>query len=276
MNIDHDSICAALRQTASEEILPLWRNLEAHQVELKRADDAVTDADRNCERVLGARLAALLPGSRVVGEEAVHADPSLLQALHGDAPVWILDPVDGTNNFATGEGPFAVMAALVLRGETLGAWIHDPVRESMLRAERGAGAYLDDAQLSLSAHAGAVDTIEGALSGKYLPEALRPAARKGAARLGRTWASGCAAFDYLTLVTGGCQFLFYYRTLAWDHAPGVLIANEAGAVTGRYDGSPYLPTSDATGLICACDQATWDTVRDTLLPAPPHTGGRPA
>ncbi|MFV8818600.1 inositol monophosphatase family protein [Haliea sp. E17] len=267
MNFDHDKICAAIVETAAQEIMPLWQNLESHQIELKQANDAVTVADRACEQVLSKRLAALLPGSLVIGEEAVHENPALLDALLGDAPVWVLDPLDGTNNFAAGDGPIATMVALVKKGETLGAWIHYPVRQQTLFAERGAGSWLDGERVSVSAYDGAMNAVSGAMSAKYLPQHLKAQALRGASSLGHHWASGCAGFDYLMLVTGNCQYLFYYRTLVWDHAPGVLIANEAGAVTGRYDGSPYRPEADGVGLICASDAAIWQELQRRTLPA---------
>ncbi len=266
MQIDHDRIRAIVEETAAQEITPLWQNLESHQIELKRANDAVTVADRACEKVLSERLSALIPGSLVVGEEGVHEDPSLLNALRGDAPVWVLDPLDGTNNFAAGDGPVATMVALVRQGETLGAWIHYPVRQQTLQAERGAGCWLDGERLRVEALDLPPKGISGAMSAKYLPEHLVDTALAGAASLGHHWASGCAGFDYLMLVTGNCQYLFYYRTLVWDHAPGVLMANEAGAVTGRFDGSPYRPEADGVGLICASNQGIWQEAQRNLLP----------
>ncbi len=267
MELPHDKIRAIIEETAAEEILPLWQNLESHQIELKRADDAVTVADRACEQVLARRLAGVLPGSVVIGEESVHETPALLDALTGDAPVWVLDPLDGTNNFAAGDGPIATMVALVQRGETLGAWIHYPVRQQTLWAERGAGCFLDGKPVRVHAFDGSSNAVSGAMSAKYLPAHLIDTAIAGASSVGHHWASGCAGFDYLMLVTGNCQYLFYYRTLVWDHAPGVLIANEAGAVTGRYDGSPYRPEADGVGLICASDRPLWDRLQRTLLPA---------
>lgn len=265
MNIDHDRVAGLLREAAAAEILPLWRNLHDHQVEEKQRDDVVTVADRACEAWLSERLQALVPQSLVVGEEAVHADPSLMAALESVRPVWIIDPLDGTNNFAAGEEPFAVMVCLVVNGETVAAWIYDPLGDSVLSAEKGAGARLDGEVIQLAAHHGPAASIDGALSMKYLPNAMQPTARTGASQLGKTLASGCAGYDYRAIATGVYKFQFYYRTLPWDHAPGALIVEEAGGVARRYDGSRYRPEADGTGLITACDPQTWAIVRDALL-----------
>lgn len=91
-------------------------------MEEKSPGELVTVADREAEAWLTPRLAALVPGSRVVGEEAVEADPSLLEGLEGGV-AWLLDPVDGTSNFARGEARFAMMAALLRDGEALAAWM---------------------------------------------------------------------------------------------------------------------------------------------------------
>ena len=264
--IDHERVCAAIRETAATEIMPLWQNLHAHQVEFKQKNDAVTVADQASEVRLARELAALLPGSLVIGEESVHANPSLMTALDSARPVWVIDPLDGTNNFAAGEGPFAVMVCLVYHGETVAAWIFDPVEQTMLQAEHGAGATLNGEQLNLAPFAGDTSSIAGALSTKYLPEALRPAAIAGATRLGPTRASGCAGYDYRALACGDYQFAFYYRTLVWDHAPGTLITTEAGAIARRYNGTPYAPRLESQGLLCASDEQTWETVHELLVP----------
>ena len=72
------------------------------------------------------RACALLPGSAVVGEEAVAADPAMLDRLRDGGAVWLVDPVDGTANFAAGRGPFAVMVALLRERRTAAGWILDP------------------------------------------------------------------------------------------------------------------------------------------------------
>lgn len=272
MNIDHDRVCSIIRDVAICEIMPLWQNLQEHHIEQKRPDDAVTLADRVSEERLTRELGALIPGSLVIGEEAVHANPSLMTALDSVRPVWVVDPLDGTNNFAAGEGPFAVMVCLVYHGETVAAWIYDPVEQTMLQAEKDGGAMLNGAELTIAPFAGEVSAIRGALSTKYLPEDLRPAAINGAGQLGPSQASGCAGYDYRAMARGDYQFAFYYRTLVWDHAPGALVITEAGGLARRYDASPYRPQQDATGLLCAPDADTWRTVRDTLVPYQPTPG----
>lgn len=266
MNINHDAVSQILREAAAEEILPLWQNLQDHQVEQKAPGDMVTAADKACEERLAKALPALLPGSRLLGEESVHRDQSLLTLLDSPDPVWVVDPLDGTGNFAAGEGPIAVMACLIRDGQTLGAWILDPVEDTLLQAELGAGAQLDSKQLSIEPFKGEAIDIQGALATGYLPDHLKPRAISGAGSLGPTRASGCAGYDYRALVRGDYQFVFYYRTLIWDHAPGVLIAQESGAQSGRYNGNPYHPTDSNTGLICATDPQTWKAVRNLLVP----------
>ncbi|MEU0222679.1 inositol monophosphatase family protein, partial [Streptomyces sp. NPDC006265] len=117
----------AIRKAAATEIMPRWRRLAAHEVDQKSGPhDLVTDADRKAELYLTEALAALLPGSVVVGEEAVHANPASYGAIRGDAPVWIVDPVDGTRQFVRGEAGFCTLVALAHRGTPLASWTYAP------------------------------------------------------------------------------------------------------------------------------------------------------
>ena len=86
----------SIRTVATEEALSRFGKLSGADVSEKKGPlDLVTVADRRVEERLAEVLTAVLPGSLVIGEEAVHADAGLLGALHGDAPVWIIDPRDG-------------------------------------------------------------------------------------------------------------------------------------------------------------------------------------
>ncbi len=90
--IDPTRVTGLIREVTEAVILPRFRNLEQGEVKEKGPNDLVTVADTDAERLLTARLIEMLPGSTVVGEEAVAADAKVLERLKGDAPVWILDP----------------------------------------------------------------------------------------------------------------------------------------------------------------------------------------
>ena len=107
-------------------------------------------ADVASERQISRRLRDLLPGSRVVGEEATAENPGLLDTFaQDDGWIWVIDPIDGTSNFASGKPVFALMVGLVRQGETTAAWILDPNGPRCATAERGAGAWLDGTPLAL-------------------------------------------------------------------------------------------------------------------------------
>ena len=143
--VDLDRVAQALAEVAEQEIMPRWRNLAAGDVREKTGpNDLVTVADEAAEHALAARLPDLLPGSIMIGEESVEKDRGLLDVLKGDQPVWIVDPVDGTKNFAEGSDRFGVMVALVERDVTIAAVIYEPVTGRALMAEAGGGAELVD------------------------------------------------------------------------------------------------------------------------------------
>ena len=131
-----------MREAAERAILPRYRTLAEADITAKAADDVVTVADHESEAILAEGLARLLPEAAIVGEEACFADPALLDRL-GDALCWIVDPLDGTNNFAAGKPPFGVLVALAEAGETIAGWLYDPLSGRCCHAERGKGAFID-------------------------------------------------------------------------------------------------------------------------------------
>src|SRR5262245_32276543 len=142
MRIPHDAVEALLREAAERIVMPRFGALAAGDAREKKPNDFVTVADLEAERFLDPALAALVPGSIALGEEAAAADPRALDALAGDAPVWLIDPVDGTRNFIQRSRDFGMMVALVRAGAVLGGWILLPARGAFLAAETGAGLRL--------------------------------------------------------------------------------------------------------------------------------------
>lgn len=142
------AVAEIVREVALTEILPRFGTLKVHEIRTKtHPGDLVTDADIQAELHLSRLLTALLPGSVVVGEEATHHDRAVLDRLSEDAPVWVIDPVDGTNNFAHGRDSFGVIVALVKKGRTVAGCIHDPVKNITVIGEEGAGAWCEGVRI---------------------------------------------------------------------------------------------------------------------------------
>lgn len=275
MPVDLDTVATILEEVAAEEVLPRFRKLRDHEVRAKEGGELVTVADLAAEAQIERRLRDLLPGSRVVGEEAVAEDPGLLDLLESeDDWIWVVDPIDGTGNFAGGTPVFAVMAGLVRRGETAAAWIHDPVGGRTATAERGAGAWLNGRRLKLAAPPPFED-LRGTLhAGTFAPPAMVRQVQARRARVGAIKSLRCAGWEYLRLATGEMQFSLFTRLKPWDHVPGALIYREAGGLARTLDGAPYGARSHrAPGLLLAPDEASWQWLHDTLFgdPAPDRT-----
>jgi fructose-1,6-bisphosphatase/inositol monophosphatase family enzyme len=259
-----------LSRAALTEIMPRFGRLSAAQVREKSSRfDVVTDADEAAEAVISAALEALYPGAVIIGEEAASRDHSLLDALGTAELAFVLDPLDGTKNFASGMPLFGVMAAAMLRGEVVLAAIHDPVCRSTAFALKGQGAWMqseDGSRAALRvAGAVAVQEMDAVIGTNFLPEPQRTIVSGNLSRLRMCSWFRCAAHEYRLAASGHCDLLFYNKLLPWDHAPGWLLHREAGGYSAHFDGSPYHPTHHAGGLICAADAASWQLARDALL-----------
>jgi fructose-1,6-bisphosphatase/inositol monophosphatase family enzyme len=262
-----DQVADLIREVAATVVLPRFRHLAATDIKQKSPGDLVTIADQEAERALTAGLIAILPGSTVVGEEAVAADPGLLSRVGDPGAVWIVDPVDGTNNFAAGKTPFAVMVALVRGGELTASWILDVPGDHLTVAEAGAGAYQDGVRVKTRTDDPGASALRGVVARHYLPPHLREIATANAPALGEvTNGHHCAGYEYPAVATDEQQFALFWRILPWDHAPGALIIREAGGTVLHLDGTPYHPTDSERGLLVAPNDEVWHTVRDTLFP----------
>lgn len=262
-----DEVNDLIREVAATIVLPRFRRLQDGEVQAKSPGDVVTVADHEAEQALTEGLTRLLPGSLVVGEEAVAADPRVLQRVADDGQVWIVDPVDGTNNFAAGKTPFAIMVALLRGGEPAAAWILDVVDDRMTVAEAGSGAYIEGVRVKTRTDDPGPRSLHGVVAQKYLPEDLRTRSAANAHRLaGVTAGHHCAGYEYPAVATDEQQFALFWRVLPWDHVPGSLILREAGGTALHLDGSDYHPVDSERGLLVAPNREVWHTVRDTLFP----------
>ncbi|NMN04060.1 MULTISPECIES: inositol monophosphatase family protein [unclassified Novosphingobium] len=252
-----------IARVAQEAIAPRYRQLADDDVTAKAADDVVTVADTHAERLLSEGLAALLPKATIVGEEAAHADPALLDRL-GDGLCWIIDPLDGTNNFAAGKPPFGVLIALAEHGECVAGWIYDVLSGRLCTAQKGRGAFVNGMPVRAQA-TGQVPPV-AAISTVFMDMAQREAMRQHILpHYSVVDIPRCAAEQYPRLVLGVNDVSIFERTLAWDHAAGVLFVNEAGGKAARPDGRPYrVDQVGQKGLVAASSPVLFDAMAERL------------
>jgi fructose-1,6-bisphosphatase/inositol monophosphatase family enzyme len=256
----------AVRKAAAAEIMPRFRQLAAHEVDQKSGPhDLVTDADRCAELYLTDVLGALLPGSVVVGEEAVHANPLTYEALQGDAPVWIVDPVDGTRQFVHGEEGFCTLVALALHGVVLASWTYAPARDQLATAVRGGGAFLDGERLFAGPPTPGRDLTVATSHPDYTTDEQKHA-------LLGLWtdgvaprACGSAGLEYLAVARGELDATAFSWEAAWDHAAGLLLVEEAGGAHLTRSGEPFrIKGGNILPFTAARDAATARRVAELL------------
>ncbi|MFJ7175279.1 inositol monophosphatase family protein [Streptomyces massasporeus] len=247
-----------IRKAAATEIMPRWRRLAAHEVDQKSGPhDLVTDADRKAELYLTEALAALLPGSVVVGEEAVHANPATYEAIRGDAPVWIVDPVDGTRQFVRGEAGFCTLVALAHRGILLASWTYAPARDRLATAQRGKGAHLDGERLFAGVPEPGRDLRVATSHPDYTTDEEKHALLGLCADGVAPRPCGSAGLEYLAVARGELDAVAFSWEVAWDHAAGLLLVEEAGGAHLTRAGEPFrIAGGNALPFTAARDAAT--------------------
>ncbi|MER7482943.1 inositol monophosphatase family protein [Streptomyces sp. NPDC126510] len=253
-----DDVEEAIRKAAAAEILPRWRRLAAHEVDQKSGPhDLVTDADRKAELYLTEALVALLPGSVVVGEEAVHTNPVSYEAIRGDAPVWIVDPVDGTRQFVRGEAGFCTLVALAHRGTVLASWTYAPALDRLAVARRGKGAHLDGERLLAGVPEPGRDLRVATSHPDYTTDEQKDALLGLRADGVAPRPCGSAGLEYLAIARGELDAVAFSWEAAWDHAAGLLLVEEAGGAHLTLAGAPFrIQGGNALPFTAARDAAT--------------------
>ncbi|WP_165987166.1 inositol monophosphatase family protein [Streptomyces sp. YIM 98790] len=261
----------AVRRAAAVEIMPRWRQLAEEDVSSKSGPhDVVTIADQRAELHLTHALTELLPGSLVVGEEGVHEDPSSYGALRTEAPVWIIDPVDGTRQFVRGGRGFCTLVTLARHGELLASWTYLPAQNLMATARRGAGAWLNGERL----RTGSPEPDRSLDIALTHPDFATEEHQKIMAALYTRGfeprPTGSVGVEYLRVARGHLDALVYSWEKAWDHAAGLLLVAEAGGVALAGDGAPYRITGgNALPFTAARDERTARRILTVLAAARP-------
>jgi len=214
--------------------------VEQLQVSVKGPSDFVSSADLRAERTLKTELQRARPGYGLLFEEGGAAEGS--DPHHR----WIVDPLDGTTNFLHGLPHFSISIALERDGDIVAGVIYDPTRDEMYWAEKGAGAFLNDRRLRVSARR----QLGEALIATGFPFRGRPKHPAYNATLARVMEAtsgvrrfGSAALDLAYVAAGRCDGYWEFDLSPWDLAAGLLLVREAGGFVSDLAGGQGMMTS---------------------------------
>jgi myo-inositol-1(or 4)-monophosphatase len=238
-----------------------FNEVEQLQVSQKGPADFVSEADRRAERTLRRELEKVRPdygflleeGGEVAGRDATHR--------------WIVDPLDGTTNFLHGIPHFAISIGLERSGEVVAGVVYDPLRDEMFWAERGAGAFLNDRRLRVSARRNMQEAIFatgipfGERPGKAEMLAALPPMMERTAGVRRF---GCASLDLAYVAAGRYEGFWEFGLSPWDVAAGIVVVREAGGFVTDLEGRPNALYADS---IVAGNGQLHDGLRRMLVEA---------
>lgn len=262
MNIDRQQIQQLVRDVAATTLLPYSNNVSR---DYKKDGSIVTAADSAVQNSLTKQLAELHPDIALLGEEMSAEQQQ--QLFDSGNPIWCLDPVDGTSNFASGLPFYSISLALIEQGEVTFAMVLDPSRNESFTAIRGQGAWLNDEPLRLTSPNLSLDNTIAFVDFKRLPPAL---ASKIVAD--RPFASqrnlGSIALELCWLAAGRGHIYLHGSQQIWDYAAGDLILEEAGGFASTLYGDPsFRYTLQPRSSCAAIDEHLFQVWQSYLLDA---------
>lgn len=223
-----------LVEIAQQEINSRFNKID---YELKQDGSLLTEADTAMQAAMQSFLSTNWPNFAFVGEES---DKLVQQAaLDSEQGCWILDPIDGTTNFANGIAFFSVSLALMIKGELILGLVYDPARDELFSARLGLGAELNNHSIKTEKQLRPLNQCVGIIDFKRLDDPLATALAIQAPYASQR-SFGSVALDWCWIAAGRGQLYLHGNQSLWDYAAGWLILNEAGGASISLDGQPVL------------------------------------
>jgi len=254
-----------LKNTAEKCIKPFFKNLNDSDISFKTSKlDPVSIADKQAESLLHTGLLSILPKSFFIGEELFADRPEILNFLNQkDKPVWIVDPIDGTDNFISGQAGFGIMVCLFFSGEIVASLFYEICSNQLT-------TYYKGSQITINGKSAITKTritrpFIGHIGKKLyrFPEIQN--IKKITGDINISSADSPSIITYHQLLTGKIDFLIFKVTYPWDHLPGIAIVTQNGAISTRWDGSPFQFSDISTGLVVARNKEILDTVLEKII-----------
>ncbi len=245
MQKELDKLINIVKPAAQQELMPGFGN---HQYSYKPDNSVITDADLAMQHRLQTEMLVCWPEIPVLGEEMTEQEQ--LNVITNSDSYWCIDPLDGTNNYATGMPCFGVSIGLVRNAEVVLALIYDPVRDESFSAIKGNGAYLNGVRIEKKSSSCERERVIAEIDMKRLPDEL-------AIRLvtEAPYSSqrniGSSALDWCWLAAGRYNIYLHGGQKLWDYAAGQLILQEAGGVSVSLDQAPVFRNQLETRSVLA-------------------------
>lgn len=226
----HMNVMLRAAEKAGRTLVRDFGEVEQLQVSRKGPGDFVTAADLRSEEIIYTELKKARPDYGVLMEERGRADSKGTEEYR-----WIVDPLDGTHNFMHGIPHWNISIALEHKGEIIAGIVFDPVKSETFRAEKGSGAFMQNARLRVSGRNNLADAMIGTGTPslnrgnikQFLPQMLAVMeSTMGVRRM------GAAALDLAYVAAGRLDGYWEYNLNPWDMAAGALIVREAGGYVG--------------------------------------------
>ncbi|PSF05245.1 inositol monophosphatase [Marinobacter fuscus] len=248
------------------ELIRHERDQNTLRTDFKHQTELVTHADVMADEFITGAIRQRFPHHRILSEETM---PDLTQAEQLDTPLWVIDPIDGTVNYAYGHPQVAISIAYAERGRVRAGVVHAPFAGETFRATEGDGATLNQAPIR---HSGATDPRQSlfATGFPYTKDNLEPLVNRLNAMVHQCRdlrRIGSAALDICWVACGRLD-IYYENVSPWDFAAARLIAKEAGAKVGHFGEVPEGYPADLYGRdILISAPAVWAPVRSILRTA---------
>ncbi len=260
LNTPHINVMAAAAMKAARGLIRDFNEVEHLQVSKKGPGDFVTEADHRAERILRNEL------------EKARPDYGFLLEESGEIPGkdrrhrWVIDPLDGTNNFLHGVPHFVVSIGLQQDNKVIAGVVYDPVKDEMFCAEKGKGAYLNERRIRVSARKNLHEALIGTssfLRGETDPALYQKMLLKVRSQVAGLREFGAAALDLCYIAAGRFDGYMAPYLQPWDVAAGWVILKEAGGYISKMDGRAMDMIPDVSVL--ASTDLLYDPLRRAIL-----------